>query len=130
MELGQIDAAVRACCAGRGDVVAVYLFGSRARGTERASSDVDLAVLYRAAPPAGLEALSLPLEGELEAALRVPTQVLTLNLAPPEVIHRVLRDSVLLLERDASQRVAFEVRARNEYFDVRPHLDEYRRTPS
>jgi hypothetical protein len=130
MERAQIEAAVRACCAERADVVAVYLFGSRARGNARPSSDIDLAVLYREPPSAGLEALSLPLEGDLEAALGVPVQALSLNLAPPDVIHRVLRDGVLLLERDASRRVAFEVRARNEYFDLRPYLDEYRRTAS
>jgi predicted nucleotidyltransferase len=130
MKREQIEAAVHAHCSQRADVVAVYLFGSRARGTARPSSDVDLAVLYREPQQPGLEALSLPLEGDLEAALGVPVQVLSLNLAPPDVIHRVLRDGVLLLERDASRRVAFEVRSRNEYFDVRPYLDEYRRTPS
>jgi hypothetical protein len=50
-----------------------------------------------------------------------------LNTAPPDLVHRVLRDGVLVLERDASARIRFEVRARNEYFDLRPRLDEYRR---
>ncbi len=130
MERERIEGAVRARCAERDNVVAVYLFGSQARGTARRSSDIDLAVLYREPPSSGLEALSLPLEGDLEAALGVPVQVLALNAAPPDVVHRVLRDGVLLLERDASARVAFEVRARNEYFDLRPYLDEYRRTAS
>lgn len=130
MDTNLIEAAVRGHCAQRRDVVAVYLHGSRARGTARASSDVDIAVLYEEPPPPGLEALSLPLEAELEQDLGIPVQLLTLNTAPPDVVHRVLRDAVLLFERDASTRVAFEVRARNEYFDVQPYLDEYRRAAS
>jgi len=130
MDTNLIETAVRGRCAKRRDVVAVYLHGSRARGTARASSDLDVAVLYTETPPPGLAALSLPLEAELEQDLGVPVQVLTLNTAPPDVAHRVLRDGVLLLERDASARVAFEIRARNEYFDVKPYLDEYRRPAS
>jgi hypothetical protein len=42
-------------------------------------------------------------------------------------VHRGLRDGCLQLERDASARVRFEVRVRNEYFDLKPYLDEYRR---
>jgi len=130
MDRGRIEEAVRSHCAKRDDIAAVYLHGSQSRGTARASSDVDVAVLYRDAPPRGLEALSLALEAELERVLGIPVQAVTLNTAPPDLVHRVLRDGALLLERDASARVAFEVRARNEYFDLRPYLDEYRRAPA
>jgi hypothetical protein len=44
-----------------------------------------------------------------------------------DLAHRVLRDGLLLLERDRSARIRFEVRARNEYFDLLPHLRRYRR---
>jgi hypothetical protein len=54
-------------------------------------------------------------------------QVIVLNDAPPDLVHRVLRDGVLVLDRDPPLRVHFEVRARNEYFDVKPFLDQYRR---
>ena len=32
----------------------------------------------------------------------------------------------LLVDRDPSARIAFEVRARNEFFDLEPVLDHYR----
>ena len=54
---------------------------------------------------------------------------MVLNHAPLDLAHRVLRDSVLVIEPDPSARVRFEVRARNEYWDLKPYLDEYRRTP-
>jgi hypothetical protein len=53
-------------------------------------------------------------------------QVVVLNSAPVDLIHRVLRDSVLLVEKDRSKRIAFEVRARNQYFDLLPILKQYR----
>jgi len=44
-----------------------------------------------------------------------------------DLVHRVLRDSLLLAERDRSARIRFEVRSRNEYFDLLPFLRRYRR---
>ena len=108
------------CCA--------YLFGSSARGDERPGSDVDVAVLFREAPPRTLAGLHLDLAERLTGALggrRV--DLVLLNHAPVDLVHRVLRDGVLLLERDRSARIRFEVNARNEYFDLLPHLQRYRR---
>lgn len=112
------------------DVVAAYLFGSSARGTARARSDVDVAVLYTTPPPPTLEGLPLDLEGEIERRLKRPAQVVTLNTAPADLVHRVLRDGVLLLDRDPGARIRFEVRARNEFFDLQPILARYRRRPT
>jgi predicted nucleotidyltransferase len=105
-------------------IVAAYLFGSVARGTDRKGSDVDVAVLYEKSP-AGLDRFAL--EGEIERFLRRPVQVVSLERAPADLVHRVLRDGKLLLDRDRSRRIAFEVRARNEYFDLEPIRRRYRR---
>jgi len=108
-------------------VVAVYLFGSVARGDARQASDVDLAVLLGEDPPRTLDGLGLDLADELQAELGAPVQVVVLNTAPCDLTHRVLRDGRLLVDRDPSARIRFEVRARNEYFDLKPVLDRYRR---
>ena len=110
-----------------GGLLAAYLFGSAARGTAGARSDVDVAVLYAASPPATLEGLPLDLEDRVRHLVRRPVQVIVLNTAPVSLVHRVLRDGVLLLDRDPSTRIRFEVRARNEYFDLQPILARYRR---
>ena len=52
-----------------------------------------------------------------------------LETAPPDLVHRVLRDGVLVLEADRSRRVEFEVAARREYLDLVPVLEQYRRAP-
>ena len=112
----------------QGDAVAAaYLFGSVARGTATATSDVDVGVLFRDDPPATLAGLHLDLEAELERAVGAPVQLVVLNRAPCDLVHRVLRDGILVLDRDPSRRIRFEVRARNEYFDLKPYLDRYRR---
>lgn len=109
------------------DVVAAWLFGSRARGEARPDSDVDVAVLLRQDSPATLEGLRLGLESDLEQVCQRSVDLVIVNRAPPDLVHRVLRDGVLLVERDRSARVRFEVRSRNEYFDVLPFLRRYRR---
>src|SRR3990172_2435901 len=106
---------------------AVYLFGSQARGTAGASSDVDVGVLFATAPAATLAAQPFALEDDPAGLLGGRVQVVVLNAAPPDLIHRVLRDGDLLVERDRSARIRFEVAARNAYFDLKPFLDRYRR---
>ena len=110
-----------------GNVVAAYLFGSVARGDDHVRSDVDVAVLYRRDPPRTFDALPLRLEGEIERLLGRRTEVVCLNLAPVDLCARVLRDGVLLVDRDPALRIGFEVRTRNLWFDLQPVLRTYRR---
>src|SRR5512140_2447849 len=88
-------------------VLAAWLFGSRARGEEGASSDVDVAILLDREPEAKLGNVAQRLEGELEKALGVRVQVVAVNRAPADLVHRVLRDGQLLLDRDRSLRIRF-----------------------
>lgn len=108
------------------NVAAVYLFGSQARGSARPNSDVDLGVLYRSPPAETLLAQPFELQAELAQALRKPVDIVVMNTAPVDLIHRILRDGHIVFEADKSLRIAFEVRARNQYFDLLPILQLYR----
>jgi predicted nucleotidyltransferase len=116
------------------EVVAVYVFGSVARDSAGPASDVDVAVLFHRAPASTLMGPRLSLEGRLEQALGRPVDLVVLNTASADLVHRVLRDGDLVVDLDRSRRIRFEVARRNEYFDLQPILDAYRRvarpTPS
>lgn len=107
-------------------VAAAYVFGSVASGTARADSDVDIAILFTATPPHTLASARFALAGQFEAALGAPVDLVVLNDAPVDLSIRVLRQGRLLVDRDASARIGFEVRTRNEAFDLEPVLARYR----
>jgi predicted nucleotidyltransferase len=109
------------------DIVCVYVYGSVARGEARGASDIDVAVLYAQEPPPTLDGLGLELSSTLERLLGKPIDLVILNRAPLDLIHRVLRDGVLVYESDPSSRIRFEVQARSAYFDLLPYLRQYRR---
>jgi hypothetical protein len=109
------------------DIVCAYLFGSEARGEAGPDSDVDVAVLFQHEPPLTLDGLGLDLAAALEDVLGRPVDLVVLDRASPDLVHRVLRDGILVYEADRAARVRFEVRSRAEYFDVLPYLQEYRR---
>lgn len=111
----------------REGLAAVYLFGSHARSDAREGSDVDLGLLYQEAPPPSVSGPSARMEDDLEALLGRRVQAVVMNSAPPDLVHRVLRDGRLLREDDRSGRIRFEVAARREYFDLLPFLRRYRR---
>lgn len=109
---------------------AVFLFGSRARGTVRLSSDVDIAVWVEPAVPSGRR-----FDLQLEWINRVPqalgyageVDVLILNDAPPALAWDVARAPVVLYETepDAAAEVAFQLR--KVYRDELPRLERRRR---
>jgi hypothetical protein len=110
--------------------VAVYLFGSHARGDADESSDVDVAVLFDVPPASTLTGGRLSLEGDLERRLRRPVDLVVLNDASADLVHRVLRDGRIVVDRDRAARLRFEVRRRNDYFDLEPIRRAYRRQPT
>lgn len=63
----------------------------------------------------------------LERELAREVDLIELNTAPPDLVHEVLRDGVILLDRDPDFRVRHEVSARANYLDLLPVPRRYRR---
>ena len=91
-------------------VVFAYLYGSRAAGSSRPDSDVDVGILLDpgvAAP----ESLASRAADALTTRSRVGgIEVTVLNDAPIRFLGRVLRSRVVLYSRDEPARVEFESR--------------------
>jgi uncharacterized protein len=112
-----------------GDISAVFLHGSRARGNARAQSDVDLAVILRADLTASQrwhKRLEL-----LDAAAAIlgtdAVDLVILEEAPAPVAHRAIRDGRLIVDRDQRRRVEVVEDVFRRYLDeawLRRVLDE------
>ncbi|MFQ5856822.1 MAG: nucleotidyltransferase domain-containing protein [Anaerolineae bacterium] len=75
-------------------VQAAYLFGSRARGTHVAVSDVDVGVIFERDASAWDE---IELQEKLVSRLGIPAQVVNLAHASPDIIEAVHRDGIPLV---------------------------------
>jgi predicted nucleotidyltransferase len=106
--------------------VAVYVFGSFGRDTATNTSDVDVAVLVARDPARTLDGLCSDLQDRLQEALDRPVDIIVLNHASADLVHRVLRDGLLVCETNRGARIAFEIRCRNDYFDLEPIRQRYR----
>ncbi len=61
----------------------------------------------------------------MDVLKRDDVDLIILNQAPPLLAHRVLSKGKLILERSASARIAFQVRAVNRYLDGQPMRNTY-----
>ncbi|GMU64305.1 MAG: hypothetical protein AMXMBFR36_05790 [Acidobacteriota bacterium] len=101
-------------------LVAVYRFGSTAAGTERAGSDVDLAVLAEGPVDAGRR---FDLQEELATELGRDVDLVDLGRASTVLAVEVVGRGELLLDADPARRGAFEDLALSSY----ARLNEERR---
>jgi uncharacterized protein len=97
-------------------VDALWLFGSEAAGSARASSDIDLAGLFRDCPSP--LALREAREG-LAAVLGRPVDLVDLDRSSPIVAMQVYRYGRLLVDANRSRRVRAMASAAVRYEDLR-----------
>ena len=114
--------ALRRALAAEPDVVNAVLFGSRARGSERPDSDVDVAVELIPGAPRDARAVG-GLAARLEAATGRSIGLVLLDEAPPPLAYRIFRDGRLIVERDHARLVARKARAILDYLDFKPVED-------
>ncbi|HVR30968.1 MAG TPA: nucleotidyltransferase domain-containing protein [Thermoanaerobaculia bacterium] len=121
-----VDALKRYFAAAPDGLVAVYLFGSRARGEGGAVRDVDLGLLFGDPPLPAHGGPADRIADALGLRLGLAVDAVVLDAAPSDLVHRVLRDGILVHEGDAARRVRFEVSTRRAYLDLLPVLRQYR----
>jgi predicted nucleotidyltransferase len=113
--------------AGDGRIVALYLFGSFARGTEGPLSDLDIALLLGPeVPTADYPRLAIDYLAEITRTLGTDeVSFALLNESPLVLRYEVIRSGRVLLDRRPADRLAFEVCTQDEYLDFKPVLDAY-----
>jgi len=110
----------------REDVIAVYLFGSTVKNKEHKDSDLDLAVLFEEGPDHYHHFLSkLQIANDLEDLIKHKIDIVDLRSADMFFVHQVMKNKILLFERHAFKRIAFEVKCRKIYFDFMPVYERY-----
>lgn len=97
--------------------VFAYLHGSRAAGTARPDSDVDVAAWFGRPVDAWVVAGPLPEQVDL----------LVLDDAPLELAGRVAMRGRLLFQDDPAARVHWEATTRKVYLDEQPRVEQARR---
>ena len=90
--LREYDATLRATGA-----TGVYIFGSRARGTERSDSDLDLFIDYDPAVRIPSLFRLMQIEEEISRGLGVPVTITTRNALHPLMKDAIERDAIRVL---------------------------------
>ena len=102
------------------------VFGSRARGSSHAGSDVDVAVGLAAGT--ALDAMDVGrLVSALEAAAGRSVDLVLLDEAPPGLAYRVFRDGQPLVVNDRAALTRRLARAILDYLDFKPVEDQFTR---
>lgn|GEM_PF-923083 len=105
-------------------VATAWVFGSLARGDARADSDLDLAVLLDGGEREDDAVALYDLAGELERfAPGRRVDVIILGPQGPVFRHRVLREGILVVDREREARLSFETRTVIDYLDWKPTHD-------
>jgi predicted nucleotidyltransferase len=110
-----MEANIIAICENEPLIVAAFLFGSYAKGKDKPSSDIDVALLL--SEKKAIEFSRLQFAAKLEKKLRAMVDVVILNNAGEVLKFQVRRDGKLIFERSSKQRKQFEVKSRKLYED-------------
>ncbi len=106
-------------------ILIAYLFGSLVKGKARATSDVDIAIVFDDLSLIERFDRKLAIANDLEELLHTKVDVVDLDSADPFFIHQVMIYKELIYEKDIHRRVEFEVAKRRIYFDMIPFYTLY-----
>jgi predicted nucleotidyltransferase len=108
------------------EVLFAYLYGSSVMKSPPFGSDVDVAFYLKPSDIKSYvrkeEELTFALVAKLDSD-KVDLRIL--NALPFLLQYNIIKNGILLFARDESERVDFEIRVMNRFFELKPYLDEY-----
>ena len=109
------------------EIIAVYLFGSHARGYARTDSDIDIGILLSDDKlGSGLYPVQIARELKNTFKIKQDIDVRILNNGTLRFLHQVLKGKLLFC-RDDKKRIEFETSVISRYLDFKPIFNEYDR---
>ncbi|MBZ4687485.1 MAG: putative nucleotidyltransferase [Clostridiales bacterium] len=108
------------------NIIAAYLFGSRAVGVAREDSDFDIAVLMENVPD---EAINYRIERamELEKILGKEVDLIILNNSSYILQFQVIKEGKIIYEKDADKRAIYQMHFLSRYYDYIRFFDFHSR---
>jgi len=102
----------------RSHITFAYLFGSKVKGYANEMSDWDIAIYFKEPLRKNNHWRAFELEAELSRAIGGTVQVTVLNNPlPPVFAFQILKDGIVLLDRNPNLRMDFENRTMRHYYD-------------
>lgn len=95
----------------------LYLFGSRASKTNKADSDIDLAVFVNKQHNPHDPLLDLKMGAFFAEHLKKKTDIVIMNDANPIIQHEVLKNGIILFEKNSENRAKYELTSFKKYID-------------
>ena len=109
------------------DILFAYLYGSRVYRSTHFESDVDIAVYLK---PSEVKEY-IKKEEELLATLitklhndKIDLRIL--NTSPFLLQYNIIKEGIPIVIKDEFERADFEIWVMNRFFELKPHLDEYK----
>lgn len=105
------------------DIVFAYIFGSFVDSDRY--NDIDVAIFLKNPEKHRLMEREFELERILEDKIHISFDVRIINFAPISFVYNVLKNKILIIDRDSSLRADFESLIFREYFDYKHLIKEY-----
>ena len=109
------------------DILFAYLYGSRVYRSTHFESDVDIAVYLN---PSEVKEY-IKKEKELTSTMitklhtdRIDLRIL--NVSPFLLQYKIIKEGIPIVIKDEFERADFEIWVMNRFFELKPHLDEYK----
>ena len=93
----------------KSEIIAVYLFGSYARGKEHPSSDIDIGLLFETKDPSLIKKMTETVIIDLSRILRKDIHPVILNLAGEELLRQVFLKGKCILVKNPKKLARYKM---------------------
>ena len=106
------------------EIIAVYLFGSYAKGKEHRSSDIDIGLLFETMDPFLIKKMADTVMIDLSRILRKDIHPVILNLAGEELLRQIFLKGKCILDKNPKKLVRFKMTTFSRIADFAYYKDQ------